>query len=145
MNTCRYWCLRFFLVWNPQFIFRYRCCDSHFHVLVNTYFLNFRPALLIVLRVLVHLIYLVIFSNFPVFNFPFFFISKNIFLFPGYKYSLLIFDVELHYQLNAMKVPKMVWYNHRSLMIRSTTQSTFTFSPIFRTFQSFSYCNLNHT
>ena len=35
-----------------------------FHVLVNTYFLNFRLALLIVLRALVHLIYLVIFKNF---------------------------------------------------------------------------------
>ena len=43
-----------------------------FHVLVNTYFLNFRLALLIVLRALVHLIYLVIFNNFLVFNFPFF-------------------------------------------------------------------------
>ena len=53
-----------------------------FHVLVNTYFLNFRLALLIVLRALVHLIYLVIFNNFLVFNFPFL-ISKNNFLFPG--------------------------------------------------------------
>ena len=43
-----------------------------FHVLVNTYFLNFRLALLIVLKILVHLIYLVIFNNFLVFNFPFF-------------------------------------------------------------------------
>ena len=40
-----------------------------FHVLVNTYFLNFRLALLIVLRALVYLIYLVIFSKFLVFNF----------------------------------------------------------------------------
>ena len=87
-----------------------------FHVLVNTYFLNFRLALLSVLRVLAHLIYLVIFSNFSVFNFPFL-ISNNIFLFPGYKFSLLIFDVEFHYQLNVFKAPKMVWYNRRSLMI----------------------------
>ena len=43
-----------------------------FHVLVNTYFLKFRLALLIVLRALVHLICLVIFNNFLVFNFPFF-------------------------------------------------------------------------
>ena len=49
------------------FIFRYT-----FHVLVNTYFLNFRLALLIVLRALVYLMYLVIFNNFIVFNFPFF-------------------------------------------------------------------------
>ena len=41
-----------------------------FHVLVNTYFLNFRLALLIVLRAPVHLIYLEIFNNFLVFNFP---------------------------------------------------------------------------
>ena len=40
-----------------------------FHVLVNSYFLNFRLALLIVLRALVYLIYLVIFSKFLVFNF----------------------------------------------------------------------------
>ena len=44
-----------------------------FHVLVNTYFLNFRFALQIVLRALVHLtIYLVIFNNFLVFKFAFF-------------------------------------------------------------------------
>ena len=43
-----------------------------FHILVNTYFLKFRLALLIVLRTLVHLVYLVIFNNFLVFNFPFF-------------------------------------------------------------------------
>ena len=43
-----------------------------FHVLENTYFLNFRFTLLIVMRVLVHVIYLVIFSNVLVFNFPFF-------------------------------------------------------------------------
>ena len=43
-----------------------------FHVLVKTYFLNFRLAVLIVLRALVHVIYLVIFNNFLVFHFPFF-------------------------------------------------------------------------
>ena len=43
-----------------------------FHAKVNTYFLNFGLALLILLRALVHLIYLVIFNNFLVFNFPFF-------------------------------------------------------------------------
>ena len=55
------------------FIFRYiDAVTATFHVLVNTYFLNFRLALLIVLRALAHLIYLVIFNNFLVFNFPFF-------------------------------------------------------------------------
>ena len=43
-----------------------------FHVLVNTYFLNFELALLIVLRALVHLIHLVIFNNSLGFNFSFF-------------------------------------------------------------------------
>ena len=53
-----------------------------FHVLVNTYFLNFRLALLIVLRALVHLIHFVIFNNSLDFNFPFL-ISNNNFFFPG--------------------------------------------------------------
>ena len=53
-----------------------------FHVFHCTYFLNFRLSLLIVLRFLVHLIYLVSFNNFLVFNFPFL-ISNNNFLFPG--------------------------------------------------------------
>ena len=35
-----------------------------FHGLVNAYFFNFGLALLIVMRALVHLIYLVIFNNF---------------------------------------------------------------------------------
>ena len=43
-----------------------------FHTLVNTYFLNFRLALLIALRALVHLIYIVIFNNFLVSSFSFF-------------------------------------------------------------------------
>ena len=42
-----------------------------FYVLVNKYFLNFRLTLLIVLRARVHLIYLVIFNDSLVFNFPF--------------------------------------------------------------------------
>ena len=86
VTTFRCCCLGFFLTWNPLFIFRYNsfwhgihylfsdinAVIATFHVLVNTYFLNFRLALLIVLRALVHLIYLVIFNNFLVFNFPFF-------------------------------------------------------------------------
>ena len=52
---------------------------------------------------------LVIFNNFLVFNFPFL-ISSNIFLFFSSldKYSLFIFNVVLHYQLNAFKIPKIV-------------------------------------
>ena len=60
------------LAWNSLFISDIDAVIATFHVLVNTYFLNFRLALLIVLRALVHLIYLVIFNNFLVFNFPFF-------------------------------------------------------------------------
>ena len=74
-----YCCLGFFLTWNPLFT---DAVAANFHVLVNTYFLNFRLALLIVLRSLVHLIYLVIFSNFLVFNFRFL-ISDNNFLLHG--------------------------------------------------------------
>ena len=33
------------------------------------------------------------------------------------KYSLLIFDVVLHYQLNAFKIPKMVCFYISSLTI----------------------------
>ena len=75
MTTFRYCCLGFFLAWKPLASYLFSDIDAvmaTFHVLVNTYFLNFRLALLIVLRALVHLIYLVIFNNFLVFNFPFF-------------------------------------------------------------------------
>ena len=53
-----------------------------FHVLINTYFFNFILAPMIVLRALVHLIYLVIFNNFLVFNFSFLILNNN-FLFLG--------------------------------------------------------------
>ena len=53
-----------------------------FHVLINTYFFNFRLAPMIVLRALVHLICLVIFNNFLVFNFSFLILNNN-FLFLG--------------------------------------------------------------
>ena len=74
-STSRYCCLGFFLA-------RYLFSDINalmatFHVLVNPYFLNFRLALLIVLRVVVHLIYLVIFNTFLVFNFPFLILNIN--------------------------------------------------------------------
>ena len=108
VTTLRYWCLRFFLAWNPLFIFRYiDAATPTFQVLLNKYFLKFRLALLcfyllIVLRALVRL---VTFNNFLVFNFPFF-NSEQYFSFP--KYSFLISDVIIHYQLNAFKIPKMV-------------------------------------
>ena len=65
-----------------------------FHVLVNT---QLPLPQLIVLKALVHLIiHLVIFNNFLVFNFPFLILNYS-FLSPD-KYSLLIFDVVLHYE-----------------------------------------------
>ena len=55
-----------------QYLFSDRdAVKATFHILVNTYFPNFRLALLIVLRALVDLLYLVFFNNFLVFNFPF--------------------------------------------------------------------------
>ena len=56
-------------------------------------------------------------------------------LFSGMPYSLFIFDVILHF-----KIPKMVQYNHRSLMISVNDAKHIHLLPIFRTFQSFSYC-----
>ena len=140
VTTFRYFCLGFFLAWSPLFIFKY-AVTATFQVLVNTYFLNFRLALLIGPSALVQLIYLVIFNNFLVFNFPFFNFEQY-FPFPWIKYSLLIFDVALHYQLNDFKIPKMVFYNNRSLMISFIDAK---YIHIFRTFQSFSYCKLNHS
>ena len=73
-----------------------------------SHFLNFRLAQLIVLRRdLFHLIYLVIFDKVLVFNFPFL-IPNTIISFSPDKYSLLIFNVVLHYELNTFKIPKMV-------------------------------------
>ena len=57
----RYYSLGFFLARNPLFIFRYTdAVTATFQVLVSTYFLNFKLALLwfcllIVLRALAHL------------------------------------------------------------------------------------------
>ena len=92
---------------------------------------------------LVHPIYLVIFNNFLFFNF--FFQFGTIISFSLDKYSLLIFDVLLHYQLNAFKIPKMVQYNHKSLMISVNDAKYIHHLPIFRISQSFLYCKLNHS
>ena len=107
-----------------------------------TYFLNFRLALLwfclfIVMRALVYLT--VIFNNFLVFSFSFF-RFRAIIYFSLDKYSLSIFDVVLYYQENAFKISKMVQYNHRSLMISVKDAKYIHLLPIFRIFQSFSYC-----
>ena len=151
VTTFIYCCLGFFLALNPlYFLSDIDSVAGTFHVFVNTYFLIFRLALLIVLRALVHLIQLAIFNNFLVFNFSFFKFENNSF-FPGQpKYSLLIFDVVLHYQLNVFKIPKMVQYNHRSLMISVNDAKYIPLQckcklihllPIYRTFQSFSFAS----
>ena len=62
MTTFRYCCLGYFLEWNPLFS-DIDAVMTTFHVLVNTYFLNFRLTVLIILRVLLHLIYLIIFNS----------------------------------------------------------------------------------
>ena len=74
MTTFKYCCLGFFLALEPTY-YLFSDIDAvttTFHDFVNTYFLNFRLALLIVPRALAHPIYLDIFNNFLVFNFPFF-------------------------------------------------------------------------
>ena len=71
VSTFRYCCLGFFLAWADGTHYRIyidSVTAATFQVLVNTYFLNFRLVLLIVLRALVHLIYLVIFNNLLVFS-----------------------------------------------------------------------------
>ena len=83
------------MLWQPLFMFCFSC------------FLNFRLVLLTVLRALVHLIYLVIFNNFLVFNFPSINFKQQVISFSLLDtYSLLIFSVALHYQLNTFKIPK---------------------------------------
>ena len=143
VTTFIHCCLGFFLAGNPLYFFSdIDAVAATFHVLVNTYFLIFRLALLIVLKALVDLIQLVIFYKFLVFNFPFFKFENNSFFTGQPKYSLLIFVVVLHYQLNVFKIPKMVQYNRRSLIISKYIHLV----PIFRTFQSFSYCaSINHS
>ena len=70
VTTFRYCCLGFLsLAWNPLGTYLFSDMTATFHVLVNTYFLNFRLALFIVLRALVRLIYLVVFNNFLNFSF----------------------------------------------------------------------------
>ena len=80
MTTFIHCCLGFFLAGNPLYFFSdIDAVAATFHVLVNTYFLIFRLALLIVLRALVDLIQLVIFYKFLVFNYPFFKFENNSF------------------------------------------------------------------
>ena len=82
-STC---CLGFFLVWNPISIFRY-CCDSHFPGFGKYIFPQLQTCTALVLSANCTedscLSDIVIFNNFLVFNFSFFNLSNNNFLFPG--------------------------------------------------------------
>ena len=67
MTTFTYCCLGFFLVWKNGTHYLFSDIDAvtaTFDILVNTYFLKFRLTLLVLLRALVHLIYLVILQTF---------------------------------------------------------------------------------
>ena len=61
------------------------------------------------------------------------------------KYSLFIFDVVLHYQLNVFKIPKMVQYNHRSPVISVNYAKYIHLILIFCTFQNVYIASINHS
>ena len=132
--TFRCCCLRSFLGMEPTIYFQIYidAVTASFHVLVNTCFLNFRLVLLIVLSALVHLIYLLIFNNFLVFIFPSINFKQQVIAFSLLDtYSLLIFSVALHYQLNTFKIPKWPSTSTDLSWFRLKMQSTFTFFPSF--------------
>ena len=121
---------------------------------VNTYFLNLRLILLIVLRALIHLIHLVFFSNLLVLIFLL--LISNNFPFPWISIPFsLIFDVVLHYQLMSLRFLKWsstttdlswFWSRMQSTFHCKVNAKWFTFFPSFvPTSQSFSYCKLNHS
>ena len=85
------------------------------------------------------------FNSFLVFNFPFFNFEQYLISFSLEKYSLLIFNVVLHFQLNASKIPKMVYYNNRSLMILVNDAKYIHRFPIFRRLsRAFHIASINH-
>ena len=127
------------------FVFKY--CNGQFPDSGEYQFLNSRLALLwfclllIVPSALVNLIQVVIFDKFLVIDLTFFSISNNMLL--GYSYQLtknfLFVDkyfsiVTMHHQLNAFKIPRMVYCNHISLMISVNNVNYIHLLPIF------SYC-----
>ena len=111
ITECDYF--QILLVWNPLFIFRCRCCDGHFPGFGKYIFPQLQTCATLVLSTDCNegscSSNIVIFNNLLVFNFPFFNFERY-FPFPSSldKYSLLIFNVVFHYQLNAFKSPKMV-------------------------------------
>ena len=146
VTTFRYCCLGFFLAWNPLFIFRYRCCDGHFPCFGKYIFPQLQTCFADCTEGSCS-------SNIPSnfqqlfsFSFFFFYISNNIISFSLDKYSLLIFNVVFHYQLNALKISKMVQYNHRSFMISPSSHLSYFLElfiqvkPFINSFQSYLFC-----
>ena len=95
------------LAWNPLFIFRYRsrCCDNHSPCFTFPQLQTCSADCTEEGSCS---------SNIPSnfwqgFSFNFHFLIPNtIISFSPDKYSLLIFNVVLHYELNTFKIPKMV-------------------------------------
>ena len=126
--TFEYYCLDSFWHGTHYFFSDIDTVTATFYVLVNTYFLNFRTALLIVLRALAHLIYLVIFNNFLVLTFFFYW---TIICFSLDKYSIIIFDAVLHHHLNVVKFLKWSSTTTGLSWFWSMMQNIFTFFPSF--------------
>ena len=134
----RYCCLGFFLAWNPISILS---CDGYFPGFGKYIFLQRQTCTVLVLSA-EHTECscspnIVIFNNFLVFNFPFFKFRTIIsFSQSQGKYSFVIFDVVLCYQL--------FFFNSSSGLVQPKIYHDFgqwcILASIFCTFQSFSYC-----
>ena len=87
----------------------------------------------------------VIFDNFLIFNFPFFKFQTLVFYSFFLNKYFSIFNVLtqtlwVYHRLSVFRIAKMVYYNHRSLMISVNDARYIHLLPIFSTFQSSSYC-----
>ena len=75
VTISRYCWLGFFLAWNPLFMFKYRCCNGHFPSFGKYIFPQIQTCTALVLSADCTegscSPYIVFFSNFLVFNFPF--------------------------------------------------------------------------
>ena len=135
VTAFRYCNLEFFVAGTHNLFSDIRC-DGHFPVVGKYIHPQLQTCTALVLTVDFtegsYSSNIVIFNNFLVFNFPFF------------KHFPVIIDVVLHYQLNAFKNPKLVYFNHRSLMISVNDAKYIYFLPIFRTFRSYYITSINH-
>ena len=130
----------FSLAWHPLCIFKYRCCDGQFPGFSEYIFPQLQTCTALVLSADCTECYcssnIVIFEVFLIFNFPFFqfwTIASSLFL--GKYYS--IFDVVTSIAFN---IHRIVYYNHRCLMISVNNAKHIHLLPIFSTFQGSSYC-----